>query len=111
MSNLNEIVAERIRAIIDSRKLTHSQAADMLAMERSNFTRLQSGDKEITLTTIAKICEVFEVDLSYLFNLPSTTIHNTSENSGALSVQGINTTLVINLPENMVQDLKNQFLK
>lgn len=81
----------------------------MLTMERSSFTRLVSGKKEINLCTIAKICEVFKVDLPYIFNLPPTSIHNTSENSGTLSVQGINTNLVINLPENLVQDLKNQF--
>lgn len=108
--NLNEVVAEKLRGIIQGKNLTHNQAADLLNIERSSFTRLQSGQKEISLSTVSKICEAFQVDLPYLFNLPSSSINNSGDNSETLSVHGVNTTIVINLPKSIVHDLRNQFI-
>ena len=58
----------RIRELRLSKGLKQGELADLLEMERSNLTRIESGKQRPNDDNIIKIAEIFKVEVQELFN-------------------------------------------
>ncbi len=69
---LNEylvLVGNNIRRLRKERKMTQRALADMCDMHRSNFYRVEAGTENLTISTLLKIAEALEVEVSEIFIL------------------------------------------
>lgn len=107
--DLNEIVCSKLKELRKQKGITQEEAAELLCMERTTYNKLEQGKRDISLNSLVQIAEVFKVEIPYLLNFKEPYIDNSSSNSGVLSVQGINTTLNITLPEQVIDEIKKKF--
>jgi transcriptional regulator with XRE-family HTH domain len=54
------------------KKLTQAQMAEMLGIEPSTYSRIESGDTELTIDRLAKITSILELDLLELIQKSDT---------------------------------------
>ena len=66
--NFNKKLGLRIREIRLSKKIKQSELADKLNMERSNFTRIESGKQCPNNDNLEKIAEILGVEIKDLFD-------------------------------------------
>ncbi len=66
--NLNKKLGLRIREIRLSKNIKQSELADKLNMERSNFTRIESGKQCPNNDNLEKIAEILNVEIKDLFD-------------------------------------------
>lgn len=85
--------------------------AEFLQIERSTYSKIESGQTEITLFVLEKIAQILEVEISQLLNLHNTYNNNVSNNTFTLSAQGINATLNLNFSEENIEELLKLFQK
>lgn len=62
--------AERIRSLRKEFGYTQEQFAELLGMERSFLSRIESGKKGCSVDTFARISALFSVSLDYLNTRP-----------------------------------------
>lgn len=61
-----EYIGAKIKQLRLDRNLTQAQIADKIQMARPNYTRIESGKHEPSLTTLRKIADALEIDLQSL---------------------------------------------
>lgn len=62
----NEL-GEKVRKLRVKRKLNQDVLAETLNLSRSQISNLESGKRNISIKQLEKICELFNVDMSYFF--------------------------------------------
>lgn len=67
-SNIKEKIGIRIRELRQAKGLKQCELADMLDMERSHLTRIESGKHRPSDENLAKIANILEVKISDLFD-------------------------------------------
>lgn len=67
-TSLSKRLGQRIRELRNSKGLKQGEIADMLEMERSNFTRIESGKQAPTDKNLEKIAGILGVTLKDLFD-------------------------------------------
>lgn len=67
-TNFNKNLGLRIRELRLSRQIKQGEFADMLNMERSNFTRIESGKQRPNDDNLEKIAAILNVELKELFD-------------------------------------------
>ncbi len=67
-NNLNKKLGLRIRELRLSRKIKQGEFADLLNMERSNFTRIESGKQKPNDENLYKIASILNVEIKDLFD-------------------------------------------
>ena len=67
-TSLNKKLGQRIRELRISKGIKQGQIADMLDMERSNFTRIESGKQAPTDKNLEKIAAILGVYLKDLYD-------------------------------------------
>lgn len=107
-------IGTKIKQLRESKKISQNQLADKLGIGQTTLCAIESGDtKKVDFLLMQKICNEFQVDLSYF--IEDKQVNNIKKNIGtiAYSVNNIN-----NFPENLieqvtklVEDNKNKDLK
>jgi len=62
-----EALGKRIRKLREGKGISSAEMSRMVEMERSNYSRIETGKQNPTYTTLLKICEALETDLNTLF--------------------------------------------
>lgn len=65
---LSKKLGSRIRELRISKKITQSDLADSLGMERSNLTRIENGKQRPNDENLAKIAGILGVEIKDLFD-------------------------------------------
>lgn len=58
-------IGEQIKELRESRGWTQTSLSDKLGMSPSYVSNVEAGRRSLTLVTLKKFCEVFNVDISY----------------------------------------------
>ena len=61
MNPKNKGVAEKLRFYRESCALSHQQVADALNVERSSYTKYESGSTAVNVKTLLKLAQIFNV--------------------------------------------------
>lgn len=59
-------IGENIKRIREEKGLTQQQLADLVSMHRSNYSKVESGQRELSVTALSKVAKYFEVTLDEL---------------------------------------------
>ncbi len=57
-------INENLKKLREEKEFTQKYVADYLNVDRSTYTYYETGKTEPSLTTLAKLCELFEVDFN-----------------------------------------------
>ncbi len=57
---------QRIRDLREDADLTQKQVADILFMQRTTYTRYESGEREIPLNIAIMLAKLYNVSIDYL---------------------------------------------
>lgn len=76
-----EQIAENIKNLRELKKLTREYMADELKMSLSGYSRIERGEVDLTLSKVAKISEILEVDISKVLNFDTKEIFNIYNNA------------------------------
>ncbi|MCL2512913.1 MAG: helix-turn-helix domain-containing protein [Oscillospiraceae bacterium] len=61
------MLAENLRKIRQLNRLTQKQVAEAISIERSTYTRYETGDSLPTVAVLSKISRIYNVSIDYLF--------------------------------------------
>lgn len=64
---LQSRVADTLRSLRSSRGWTQEQAAARCEMSTRLYQRCEAGDANLTLTSLARLCTGYEVDINEIF--------------------------------------------
>jgi transcriptional regulator with XRE-family HTH domain len=81
----------------------------MLLINRNKYREIELGKNDLSISIIEKIMNIYSVDLSYLMNIDKTTINIASGNAEKSINQGNNNTLNINIPTELIEEIKKVF--
>jgi|SRR5690554_4828199 len=62
-------IGKNIKRIREDRGLTQQSIADLIAMHRSNYSRVETGDRDLSIEAISKIAKFFNLTIDQLVNL------------------------------------------
>ena len=62
-------IAENIKMIRLLKKLTQEYVADQLGMSQANYSRIENGQIEFTITNLNNIAKALSVDVNVLIDL------------------------------------------
>jgi transcriptional regulator with XRE-family HTH domain len=63
---VNSLVAENIRAIRETLGWSQTRLADQAGLPQSAISRLETGERGISVTDLARIADAFEIDPAIL---------------------------------------------
>ena len=61
-------LAKNIKKIREEKGLTQQSIADLIAMHRSNYSRVETGDRDLSIDAIGKIAKYFNITIDQLVN-------------------------------------------
>lgn len=61
-------LGERIKKLRKSKKITQSELARKIRLDRTFLSRVESGKQNITIDNLSLICKGLNVSLSYFFS-------------------------------------------
>jgi len=79
-------IGTNIKKIRELKAITREQIISDLKMSLSNYSKIERGEIDLTISRIYEIASVLEVDVSQILNFDATQIFNISNNK---LVQGI----------------------
>jgi transcriptional regulator with XRE-family HTH domain len=62
-------VGENIRRLREQRGVKQQEIADLIGMHRSNYSKIESGQREISIAALDKIASFFNVTLDELVHM------------------------------------------
>lgn len=62
-------IGKNIKKIREDKGLTQQLIADLIAMHRSNYSRVEAGERELSIDAINKIAKYFNMTIDSLVNL------------------------------------------
>lgn len=66
-----EALGKRIRKLREGKGISSAEMSRMVDMERSNYSRIETGKQNPTYTTLLKICGALETEISTLLKKSS----------------------------------------
>lgn len=63
-----EHVGKNIKKIREDKGLTQQTIADLISMHRSNYSRVETGDRDLSIEAINKIAKYFNISIDQLVN-------------------------------------------
>lgn len=63
-----EHVGKNIKKIREDKGLTQQAIADLISMHRSNYSRVETGDRDLSIEAINKIAKYFNISIDQLVN-------------------------------------------
>lgn len=79
-------IGDNIKKFRELKNITREQIASDLKMSLSNYSKIERGEIDLTISRIQEIANVLEVDVSQILNFDASQIFNVSNNQ---LVQGI----------------------
>ena len=79
-------IGDNIKKFRELKNITREQIAADLKMSLSNYSKIERGEIDLTISRVQEIANVLEVDMSQILNFDATHIFNTSNNK---SIQGV----------------------
>jgi transcriptional regulator with XRE-family HTH domain len=61
-------ISKRIKQIREEKGYTQQQMADLINMHRSNYSKMESGQREISIDALQKVAKHFSLTLDELVN-------------------------------------------
>jgi transcriptional regulator with XRE-family HTH domain len=61
-------IGKNIKKIREEKGLTQQSIADLIAMHRSNYSRVETGDRDLSIDAISKIAKYFNMTIDQLVN-------------------------------------------
>ena len=61
-------IGKNIKIIREEKGLTQQSIADLIAMHRSNYSRVETGDRDLSIDAIGKIAKYFNMTIDQLVN-------------------------------------------
>lgn len=61
-------IGKNIKKIREEKSLTQQAIADLIAMHRSNYSRVETGDRDLSIEAIGKIAKFFNMSIDDLVN-------------------------------------------
>ncbi len=65
-------VGENIRKIREDKGFTQQQMADLVGMHRSNYSKVETAQRELSISALAKVAKFFDLSLDELVNFEGT---------------------------------------
>lgn len=99
-------IGDNIKKFRELKNITRDKIAADLNMSLSNYSKIERGEIDLTISRVQEIANLLEVDVSQILNFDATHIFNTSNNQ---MVQG-----VVGKAENMhfhTDDYKEKYIK
>lgn len=97
-------VGKNIKNIRKNRGITQQQLADLINMHRSNYSKVETGQREISISALAKIAKYFNVSVDDL-------IQNKNEIPQEIEIKNIGLSEKIKLIEQLEDDEQNMVFK
>ena len=79
-------IGDNIKKLRELKNITREMLASDLKMSLSNYSKIERGEIDLTISRLYEIASVLEVDVSQILNFDATQIFNISNNK---LVQGI----------------------
>ena len=98
-------IGENIKKFRELKNITRDKIASDLNMSLSNYSKIERGEIDLTISRVQEIAKILEVDVSQILNFDAKHIFNTSNNH---MVQG-----VVGKAENMhfhTDDYKEKYI-
>jgi transcriptional regulator with XRE-family HTH domain len=73
-------IGDNIKKFRELKNVTREQIASKLNMSLSNYSKIERGEIDLTLSRIERISEILEIDLSQILNFDASQIFNVSNN-------------------------------
>ena len=67
-----ESVGQTIKHIREEKGLTQQSIADLISMHRSNYSRVENGDRDLSIEAINKIANFFNMTIDQIVNFEGT---------------------------------------
>ncbi|OIQ71289.1 HTH-type transcriptional regulator Xre [mine drainage metagenome] len=64
-------IGDNIKRIREEKGLTQQQIADLVSMHRSNYSKVESGQRELSVSALNKVARYFNITLDELVNMES----------------------------------------
>ncbi len=61
-------IGENIRKIREEKGFTQQQIADLVGMHRSNYSKVETAQRELSISALSKVAKFFEMSLDDLVN-------------------------------------------
>lgn len=61
-------IGKTIKAIREEKGLTQQQVAELVTMHRSNYSKVESGDRDLSIDAINKVAKYFGMTIDELVN-------------------------------------------
>ncbi len=100
-------IGDNIKKFRELKNITREQIASDLKMSISNYSKIERGEIDLTLSRIQEISNILGIDVSQVLNFDATHIFNVTNNK---LVQGVGTKAA----ENMyvyTDDYKEKYIK
>lgn len=62
-------ITQRIRNIREDKDLTQQQVADGIGVKREQYRRYETGENEMKVSHIIKLCEFYQLSADYIIGL------------------------------------------
>lgn len=72
----NKQIGHKLKELRNSRGWRQSEVADKVGLSRPAISNIESGKRALTLSTLKRFCEVYEIDISY-FGIETNTYNET----------------------------------
>lgn len=61
-------IGKNIKKIRETKGLTQQTIADLISMHRSNYSRVEAGDRDVSIEAVGKIAKFFNMSIDDLVN-------------------------------------------
>ncbi|MGZ4097536.1 MAG: helix-turn-helix domain-containing protein [Bacteroidia bacterium] len=79
-------IGDNIKKFRELKNITREKMAADLDMSVSNYSKIERGETDLTISRIQQIAQILEIDISQVLNFDATQIFNVSNNK---LVQGL----------------------
>jgi transcriptional regulator with XRE-family HTH domain len=62
-------IGDNIKRIREEKGLKQQQIADLVSMHRSNYSKVENGQRELSVTALSKVAHYFGITLDQLVNM------------------------------------------
>ena len=104
---LNDIkmnIGSNIKRLREQRSIKQHEIADLIGMHRSNYSKIENGQREISITAIDKIAKFFNISIDEL-------VHFGKDIPEEITMEDKSTVEQIKLIQELDQEEKNVILK
>jgi transcriptional regulator with XRE-family HTH domain len=79
-------IGDNIKRIREERSMTQQQIANLIGMHRSNYSKIEKGQREISVAAIIKIANHFDITVDELLSLNKT---NSTQSEALLNINNL----------------------